>query len=197
MNAAVSPTRKTLLKKITPKTISEAVHTPYNLLEMPRPDGYVEDKVLYDLFGTINRVRQGQTDKGPWVQFKGRFQAVTPDGEVFDSGAVHLPGGVEDLVFAALDEARVKSGGAPVTLEIAFRVAIKRAKPGKPSATGYEYDVQPLIAQTLSPDDPIARLRSEVAKQNAPQLEGPKSVPENVAEVAAPAAAMGKAVSRK
>lgn len=161
-----------MLKKITPKTISESVAHPYNLLELPRPNGYVEDRHLYDLFGVVNRTRQGNTDKGPWTQFKGRFQAVTPDGEVFDSGACHIPGGtVEDMLFVALDEARAKANGGAVTIEIALRIMIKRAPPGKPSATGYVYDVQPIIQRELAADDPIARMREQAAKLALPAPE--------------------------
>lgn len=161
-----------MLKKITPKTISEAVSQPYDLLELPRPNGYVEDRHLYDLFGVVNRIRQGATDKGAWVQFKGRFRAVTPEGEVFESGSTHIPGGMyEDLLFAAYDEAKAKTGGQAVSIEFAVRVSIKRAPKGKPSATGYEYDVQPLVQRQVSADDPIERLMSEASK--APALPGP------------------------
>lgn len=184
-----------LLKKITPKHISEAVKVPYNLLEMPRPNGYVEDRHLYDVFGVVTRIRQGATDKGAWVQFKGRFRAVTPpdaDGvvEVFESGAMHVPGGtVEDMLFAAYDEAKAGNQGNAVAIEIALRVSIKRAPSGKISATGYVYDVQPLVERKVAADDPIERLMKEAAQL---QLPAPKKEPEPVptpAPETAPAAA--------
>lgn len=158
------------LKKITPKTISENCATPYNLLEMPRPNGYVEDKHLYDLFGVVNAQRQGSSDKGTWVQFKGRFQAVTPEGEVFDGGSAHIPV-LDDVISATLDEAKVKANGGAVSLEVACRISIKRAPAGKPSATGYIFDVQPIIEKEVTADDPIARMRSQAAQLALPKPE--------------------------
>lgn len=155
-----------MLKKITPKMVSENVSVPYDLLEMPRPNGYVEDKHLYDLYCIVNRTRQGHNDKGVWTQFKGRFTAITPEGEVFESGGAHIPGGMmEDLLSVALDEAKAKANGQAVTIEAAFSIWIRRAPKGKPSATGYVYDVQPLTERAIAADDPIKRMIDEVSNR--------------------------------
>lgn len=156
------------LKKITPKTISENCATPYDLLQLPRPNGFVEDKHLYDLFGVINGQRQGQgTNGGTWVQFRGRFQAITPEGEVFDGGAAHIPV-LENVISVALDEAKVAANGGAVALEIACRISIKRAPAGKPSATGYIFAVESLIEKEVKADDPIQRMRNQAAQLALP-----------------------------
>lgn len=164
------------LKKITPKTVTEAVGI--DLLSLPRP---VQGRVLYDLFGTISGYKQkadDKSEKGMWTQFLGRFQAVTPDGEVFDSGKTHIPV-LEDIILATFMSA--KESNPRTSMEVALRISIKPAPVGKPSMTGYEYDVQRLIAQSPSESDPIARLRAEAAKQQA-ALPGPSAYAAPAAE---------------
>jgi len=156
------------LRKITPKTVCEKLGI--DLLNLQRP---VEPRVLYDLFGTVTRsaLKTDKTgEKQPSIQFSGRFQAVSPDGEVFDSGVAYIPI-MDNVLDAALKEAQSRDPKAQIG--IALRVAIVTAPSGKPSATGYEFDVQRLIPTEQSADDPIMRLRAEAAK-HAPALPAPK-----------------------
>lgn len=162
MNAVIKPNY--FLRKLSPQTVTDEIGL--DLLKLREIDGgKVKARVLYDLFGVVNRLKQGSTDKGPWVKFLGRFKAITPadaNGEVriFESGAAHIPV-MEDMLFATLEEARAANQGKPVVIEIAFRVSIKTAPDGKPSATGYEFDVQPLIQRAPSAEDPLERLMAE------------------------------------
>lgn len=161
--AAPAKTAK-FLRKLSPKTICDEVGLDLGKLGDTRP---VAARVLYDLFGVTNRVKQGTTDKGAWVAFQGEFEAVTPDGEIFSSGRAHIPV-VEDMLFGALSAAQAEDAKARV--EIAVRVSIKPAPSGKPSATGYEYDVQNLIP--TKPSNAIANMRA-IAAQSAPALPAP------------------------
>jgi len=160
MNAAANAVTAIFLKKITPKTVCEKVGL--DLLSLQRP---VEPRTLYDLFGEVNGVSTGSTALGEWIKFRGRFKAVTPDGREFDSGSTHIPGALGDMLHASLNEAKEKDERARI--RIALRVGIVPAPTGKPSATGYTYDVQRIIQNAASEDDPIAQLRAEAAKQLA------------------------------
>jgi hypothetical protein len=176
MNTVAKTAAIPFLKKITPKTVTEAIGKIV-LTEMNRP---VKAQVLYDLFGIVNGVKQkadDKSEKGVWTQFKGQFRAVYTDpetGEVFqfESGATHIPM-LEDVIHSTLLSAKEQDQRAQ--LEIAVRVAITPAKPGKPSMTGYEYDVQRLLPQRDDVKDPIAQLIAESAKANPPRLAAPAS----------------------
>lgn len=168
MNAVVKPNQ--FLRKLTPKTVCDAIGL--DLLKLREIDGgVVKPRTLFELYGIVNRYKQGQTDKGAWVKFLGRFKALTsldekgnplPDGEVkmFESGAAHIPV-MEDILFGAIEEARAGNPGKPITVEIALRVSLKTAPSGKPSATGYEFDVQPLVQRTPTSEDPLEKLMAE------------------------------------
>lgn len=180
MNAVAKTAAIPFLKKITPKSVSEARNI--KLLELQRP---VVAQVLYDLFGTINGYKQKaddkNTEKGVWTQFKGRFRAVSPDGEMWESGATHIPV-LEDMILATLQAAQEIDKRANV--EIALRISILPAPAGKPSMTGYEYDVQRLLPAAESASDPIVLLMQAAAKANPPQLtqDKPQDPPEKSAE---------------
>ncbi len=140
-----------LLRKISPATVYDT---------LPRLDipGAPTEKVLYDVYGMTNGVKSGSTEKGDWLSFKGQFEAVTPDGELFASGQVFLPQPFEDMLYSQLKDAQGADDKASV--QFAVRVFIVAPKKGKPSAVGYEYRCQPLIdAQESSP---IAALRNQV-----------------------------------
>lgn len=181
MNAVVRPNN--FLRKITPKTVTDAIGL--DLMKLREIDGgVVKPRELFQLYGIVNRYKQGTTDKGPWVKFLGRFKAVTTldangvpnkDGEVrmFESGAAHIPV-MEDILFGAIEEARAGNPGKAITVEVALRVSIKTAPAGKPSMTGYEFDVQPLVQRTPTQEDPLERLMAEAKALSAPAL--PSSV---------------------
>jgi hypothetical protein len=177
MNAVVKTAAIPFLKKITPKTVYAAANPGKDILELgnSRP---VPAQVLYDVFGQINGYKQKADDKnekGIWTQFKGRFRAVVMDtstGEArqWESGAMHVPV-LEDMILAAFQTAKDQDPRAHI--EIALRVGIVPANPLKPSATGYEYDVQRLIPQEDTAQDPIVALMQAAAKANPPKLAAP------------------------
>lgn len=163
--AAVIP----FVRKITPKSVSEILKL--NLLQLPRP---VVGRNLYDLFGlvigaTIKPDRSGT--KADSVQFKGQFQAVDCEtGEVLcESGIMYIPI-MDSVLYSSIRDALEKDPKARIA--IAFRIALKTAPADKPSMTGYEFDVQRLIPQAHTPDDPISQLKA-LAKSTQLALAAP------------------------
>lgn len=179
MNAAVEGdviARPKFLKKITPKTITDEIGVKMADREWVATQ-LKAPLALYDLFGVISNTKTGHTDKGDWVAFVGRFKAVAPNGQEFDSGKAHIPV-LEDVIYSTLAEAQ--EGGQKATIRVAVRIGIKPAPKDKPSATGYEYWAERLV-DLKGDDDPIAMLRAEAGQR---ALAAPKPDP---APAAAPA----------
>jgi len=138
-----------------------------DLLNLPRP---VQPRLLYEVYGII-RVATIVPDKSGTkkdsVRFSGKLKAYTPPDEngeqyIFEAGQTFIPV-LDEYLFSALKSAQEVEAGA--YLEAAFSISIKPAEAGKPSMTGYEWDVQKLISQAPSADDPIERLRLEAKAQ--------------------------------
>jgi hypothetical protein len=176
------------LKKITPKSVTQAVMLadPANgidLLNLPRP---VEPRLLYEVYGII-RVATIVPDKSGTkkdsVRFSGKLKAYTPPDEngeqyIFEAGQTFIPV-LDEYLYSALKSAQEVEAGA--YLEAAFSISIKPAETGKPSMTGYEWDVQKLISQAPSADDPIERLRLEAKAQQLALAAPKKETTENPA----------------
>lgn len=144
-----------LLRKISPATVAEA---KLQRLDIP---GAPKEVVLYDVYGIAGKTKQGRTDKGDWLAFKGEFEALTPEGEIFRSGTLHLQQPMEDMLLSALMTSQEQQEGS--TVQFAVRVSLVAPKKGKPSMTGYEYSVQPLVEARDSA--PMLSLREQA--QNA------------------------------
>lgn len=185
MNQAVSTSvarRSTFLRKISPKTVCTELGVNLLTIGNTRP---VPSQLLYYLYGITGKIKTGQTDKGEWMAFLGRFRAVSPDKtRVFESGTAFVPV-LEDMIYSSMLQAQDPSTGGDDKAQITFAVAIgiKPAPADKPSATGYEYDVQRLIEQTAE-GDPLTLLETEVTGRLA--LAGPAdgTSPENGAAAA-------------
>ena len=156
-----------LLKKITPATVVGETGSALNP-DAPKP--IPTERVIFDLYGLAVKTRTGSTNLGPWVQFVGEFEAVTPDGEVFASARCHIPQPFEDMLYAQL--AQVQAPGpngednSKASVRFAVRLSIVPPAKGKPSASGYEYRIQPLLEPET--DSPIANLRAEVKRLALP-----------------------------
>lgn len=118
--------------------------------------------VLYDIFGTARGFRQGSSDKGPWTSFRGEFKCVREDGKEFLSGACFVPQPMEDMIFGRLQALQTDPDVShrAAGVDFALRVSIVPPRPGKPSATGYEYKVVSHIEAELS--DPMKQLEARV-----------------------------------
>lgn len=161
------------LKKITPKFVCDAMNQSepadkqIHLLQMQRP---VEPRHLYDLYGVIRvaTIKPDKTgEKADSVRFSGKLKAYTSADEngeqyIFESGQTFIPV-LDSYLYSALKSAQEVEPGA--YLEVALSIGMKTADPGKPSMTGYEWEVQKLISQAPTADDPIERLRLEAKNQ--------------------------------
>lgn len=155
-----------LIRKISPRTVAgDKLEQRLDVKDAPK------EVVLYDVYGIAGKTKTGHTDKGDWLAFKGEFEAVTPDGEIFRSGVVHLQAPFEDMLLSALMQAKEADENA--TVQFAVRVAIVPPAKGKPSMTGYEYQVTPLVEARDSA--PMLSLR-EQAEQAVKALAAPSPV---------------------
>jgi hypothetical protein len=144
-----------LLRKISPATVCP------DLLKRLDVDGAPAEVVLYDIYGMTNKVKSGSSEKGEWTQFRGEFEAVTPDGEVFVAGGCFLPEPIQSMLHSQMSQAQVEDKNASV--KFAVRVSIVKPAKGKPSVTGYEYRVKPIIES--NEESPLKALREAVAEK--------------------------------
>jgi hypothetical protein len=186
MARVATPTKNVpfFLKKITPKFVTEAMNQSepeagqIHLLALPRP---LAPRHLYDLYGVIRTatiVPDKSGTKQDSVRFSGKLKAYTEanaDGEqyIFESGQAFIPV-LDSYLYSSLKSAQEVEPGA--YLEVALSIGIKTADPSKPSMTGYEWEVQKLISQQPTVDDPIERLRLEAQNQQR-ALAAPKKEP--------------------
>ena len=153
-------TTKQLIRKISPAKVC-----PNKLVRLDVKDA-PKEVVLYDVYGVVNKVTAGITDKGEWLKFNGQFEAVTPEEDTFVSGGVFLPEPMQSMMHAELSQALEQDPNA--SIKFACRVSIVPPS-GKVSATGYEYRCIPLI-DAVENEGPMAELRKLVAEKKALSL---------------------------
>lgn len=167
----------------------------------PRPNqdgGIPKDVVpLFRIFGSASDVRPGNSDNGPFVALKGRFEAVSllPDqdtGEIRDETFVapecFLPEPTHSILVGELTAKNSEGKRVVDSLDFAFEVGVKAAK----NPVGYEYVCMPLVEHQGS--DPLSALREKV-KALPPVLPGvakPAALEAPKDEVKEPAKAKGK-----
>lgn len=124
--------------------------------------------VCYRLGGRVNKSRptKGRGDK-EGVQFKGEFQARMADalgGQWFYSGRAHLPAFFEEMLYAQL--IAEQEGDPKATVEFLVDIGAKPPAEGKPSITGYEWTVTPVV-EVARQSDPLADLFARAGMQPA------------------------------
>jgi hypothetical protein len=113
---------------------------------------------------------KGKEDK-EGVRFIGQFKAQLAEhlgAKWFASSRCHLPTAGEELLFSSFTIARQEDPNSKV--QFLFKVGIQPPKPGKPSMTGYEWTVHPLVDLSEA-QDPVQALFERA--RPAPQLAGP------------------------
>lgn len=97
--------------------------------------------------GSVNKLRTGQGDFGPWVAFKGSFIAVNlQTGESFKGSELFLPEVASDLI----ENAVIDADGA--TVNIAFDIEAIRGR----DEDSFEYTARPHME--VEESDPLLML---------------------------------------
>lgn len=128
-------------------------------------------QAVYALGGQVlqTKATKGKADE-PGVRFVGKFKAfVNPlfGGAWFVSARCHVPKFFEEVLYTEFVQAKTRAdaAGEAVTLEFLIGVGLKPPAPGKPSITGYEWTVEPLVDMSAA-DDPVDLLFAR-AKERA------------------------------
>lgn len=144
---------------------------------------------LCDLFGRGLSLKQGldkRTDN-PWTSILGKFEAYYPEtGETYQSGKLFLPGGIQDVLEAAIAQL---PDDPMASVDFAFRIfAVKAA-----NNFGYTYEAQPLI--DMSQNDGLNNLRSIVENRRARERKAriDPTIPPQTEPAAGQVAATGQA----
>lgn len=142
-----------LLRKLAPATV-----TPDLLKRLDGADAPKEVH-LYDVYGTASKFKEGKTNYGEYLGFRGSFEAIRGDtGEIIASNMCFVPQPFQDLLYSKMLDTQKDDPKAQ--LEFAIRISIVPPKPGKPSSTGYEYLVMPIIEDRST--SPLSNLREKV-----------------------------------
>jgi hypothetical protein len=118
---------------------------------------------LMDVFGFVRKAAPGSSDMGDYVKFKGSFKAVNLEtGEVFESGALILPGVASEAIDGAFTDETTE-------LKFGFRIGVKYAPENK-GAVKYSYFAVPLSHP--AENDPLVMLENQI-KAEFPRLAAP------------------------
>lgn len=135
-----------LAKKITLKGVVG------DLEELIKGKKEGEKVIIMNVYGICDSHSVEETQYGPFVRFKGQFEAVNLlDNTVTRSGTMILPDVAADLLHSALISRQGES------VQFGFGVGLKASKKSK---TGYELTAQPLMKESAA--DPLAALRNEI-----------------------------------
>lgn len=95
----------------------------------------------------------------------GSFEGVNLEtGEVYSSGVLWLPGGIQELLVNAVDTGETDKNDKPVYNSVKFGFTISSVPATNP--IGYSYTAEQLI--DAAKNDPLADLRSEMPALPAP-----------------------------
>lgn len=134
-----------MVKKITLKTVTGGLSRK----DTPEEGESVD---LMTVIGQARRIEPASTDFGPYLRFKGAFEATdTRTGETFRSATLILPPVAQDILESAM-------GGESVGVEFALRISAV----GDDSQIGFHYEADSLIEHEES--DPLANIRNAVKK---------------------------------
>lgn len=158
-----------LISKITLKAIGA----------QPKPHTIKTRTRVAEIYGSARKYSIGSSTFGSFVKFHGDFEGVNcADGETFRSPALLLPELAQELLVSALNHAGATAGklkseenkgtegeSASSAVDFAFAVICVPVADGKPSTTGYTYQIEPIVEPTGA--DPLAALRSTVHGQKS------------------------------
>lgn len=155
-----------IIKKISVATVHGAIDKKA-LFALPAHETLPVMRVM----GVATGVETGTSQMGDWECLTGEFKAINTQGEIFYSGKAFLPGAGHSVIAGKL------LGQGAEGVEFVFDFAAQADKPGaKPSATGYTYQVLPVIEQAA--ESRIKRLEAQIEaaktlREETPQEEKP------------------------
>lgn len=137
-----------VLRKITPKTV----------LEM-QPEKPKKQVWLIRVLGIIYDYKEGTTDLGPYIKFRGDFKALRLSDKVsFRSNIAIFPKPLDDVLAAQyLSTIDQETGEQTKKCQFAALIGIKPST----SPTGYDWVVKPLLE--MKKQDALANLETTVA----------------------------------
>jgi hypothetical protein len=107
---------------------------------------------LFTVYGSAHRMIPGESEYGPFIKFRGSFEAINPkSGEVFNSMNLLLPPIAEELIEEGL------SVEGTTAVEVALNIGVRR---DDSVATGYVYVAESVHKSESG--DPLQRLRLEL-----------------------------------
>lgn len=166
-----------ILRKMSPKTVMGRIKPPFPgdmgdpSANPPRPPRSPDpEQDLYVVMGQTNGVQTGDGDYGPWVAFKGWFEAARCDtGEISQSGLCFVPKAFEEALLVAVKAQQEANAGGMV--EFAVKISII---PSTKAAAGYEFQCRNLIKTQTG--DPLKALRNTLRSAGTlPALPAPKA----------------------
>jgi len=150
----------TMARKLSTKTIGYGKTDIQKLLAASGKAGSVH---LYNVAGVAKGVEHGESAMGEWTRFKGDFVAIKPDGERIQSNKLHVAEPFQSALESAVTQVDPDTGELRVkAVEFAIEV---HAKADETSATGYTYDVKPIVK--VQENDAVSRLAEQFGKMKA------------------------------
>lgn len=149
MNSFAIAAERTPLSRIAPTGILKELGLSL--------DAAAAEPFAYDCFGIVREVKTGNDGRGPWVQFRGEFLAVTPSRE-FTSARCHIPTDVQEQLHACW---RMRSSPTDA-LSMAVRVRVVQA--------GW-WTFSGKLLEAPQPFNALETIRDRVLAQLAPQVE--------------------------
>lgn len=126
-----------------------------------KPEGTDKPKRLCLIYGVASGFKSGEDNKGQlWSAITGSFEGVNIEtGDVYRSGKLFLPNGIQEVVEAALK-------GTGDNGSIKFGLELRSVKASNP--IGYSYQAVPLVKP--SADDPLAEMRAGIAEKTGVKM---------------------------
>lgn len=128
-------------------------------------DGETE-RYLFRLAGRVTGIQTGASDFGPWVAFKGNFQAQRADGELFAGPKCFVPEPVQSMLEDKV-QSQLADGLVP---SIQFGIDVY-AVADDTAAVGYQFKVVPVLKPADEADSLLAQLNADAPMPALPAPE--------------------------
>ncbi len=142
----------TLLKKIVAKNLVAG-----RIKDIAKAiENDLEKTQLYKLVGQATGYETGEGNFGPWIAFKGNFEAYDKDLNVYKSNKAFVQEPLQSMIKEVLD-------GDAEMCEFGLTVAVRRRDDLE---VGYEYEISPMIE--VAESDSLTHLRTLALEDNSP-----------------------------